>query len=64
MNTEKRVPVQAIRVHLICECGTEMQATGTARLTAPPTYLHRCPACDNRNATRAVYPYIDYEVIP
>jgi len=60
--TERRQPVNAIRVSMICEtCGVgEMRCVGG---NPPAIYLHACAHCDAVCYLESKYPRIDYELI-
>lgn len=59
---EKRVRVIPYEIHLICECGAEMQYTGMILTVYPPRYVHRCPSCGEKDdKPTQQYPYVIYE---
>lgn len=58
---EERIPVKAYKVKKICpECGGEMESIGTASLTSPIAYRHRCRECGYEDSYKHVYPRIEY----
>ncbi len=58
---EKRVKVTPYKIIKECpECGGEMEPIGTASLTSPIAYKHRCRECGYEDSYGYVYPRIEY----
>ena len=63
MSKEIRKEVRTFLVHLKCNCGGKMLATGMCLTSDPPQYPHECVECDlivNKDTT---YPCIQHEEI-
>jgi hypothetical protein len=63
---EKKMPVRTVQVNYQCDaagCDGYMSPTGTANLSYPPRYPHRCSKCGSEESFKARYPVIRYEPI-
>lgn len=64
-------PVQAVQIHMMCQCGGEFKPTGmgsgsyTSALnpTCECKYQHKCDKCGAVQDFDRCYPYIKYEEI-
>lgn len=61
---EIKTPMQAVRVTLECDCGTEMTFDGMMLPTAPPMYRHFCKSCGAKHNARAPFPTTAFEPLP
>lgn len=61
MATEIEVPMRAVQVRLMCECGLEMTWTGARRPMSTPKYQHICDSgCGKEEWSVNQCPYIKY----
>jgi len=64
MTTERRTPVQAVRVELLCDCGGTMRRQSSTLATSAIRWLYECEACHKQEVHRGEpYPMIVYEPI-
>lgn len=61
-------PVQAVRVHMMCQCGGEFRDTGGGSGSVTEcqwscNYQHKCDKCGAVQDFDKIYPYIKYEEV-
>lgn len=55
-------PVQAVQVHMMCQCGGEFRDTGCGCQWSC-NYQHKCDKCGAVQDFDRIYPYIKYEEV-
>lgn len=59
--SEKRRPVQLVRVSYACDqCGGDVLPTGMCLTSYPAQYPHDCQDCGERYTFTSLYPRIEY----
>lgn len=57
-----KVKQETYKVYKNCDiCGNIMKFTGSALMTSPVMYRHKCTACEYTTTYNKIYPCIEYE---
>ena len=62
MPQELEKKVEPVQVHLICDCGKEMDYTNMSFASIPPKHIHHCAHCGAEELTPLCYPHIRHKV--
>ena len=61
MAREKKIELRMFKVHLICDCGNEMNH---APECYPTEFVYNCKFCGARETAKKEYPYVHTEETP